>query len=159
MLINTGQKFDRLQKSVRLLALAGLFASYLAGLLPATALASSVTQGTANISGAVFNDLNRDGARNVGEAGVAGVAITAYDRDGNQVGTATTIAGGSYTLVPAGSGPWRLEFTNLPAGYQPSRVNMGTQNGTSTQFVSSLGTQASLGVIVPVANDAPAGRY
>ena len=65
------------------------------------------TQGTA-LSGTVFNDANRDSARNAGETGLAGVTVF-VDANGNGVfdageTSAITAADGSFTLpVPAGN--------------------------------------------------------
>lgn len=76
--------------------------------------------------------------------------MTAYDRNGTVAGTATTDANGLYTLTTTASGlmgPYRLEFTNLPAGYTPSRN--GTDNATGTQFVSAPAANINFGVARP----------
>ncbi|HQW34287.1 MAG TPA: SdrD B-like domain-containing protein, partial [Thermoflexales bacterium] len=90
------------------------------------------------ITGTVYADYNETGMKGTYDYGVAGVTVTAYDRYGNAVGSTTTNMSGTYSLTPSAAGPWRLEFTNLPAGYEPSRVYTGTQNGTSTQFINSV---------------------
>ncbi|OWK43206.1 hypothetical protein FRUB_02805 [Fimbriiglobus ruber] len=103
-------------------------------------------------TGSVFNDYNdngqydtaatiaNNGTGTVGAAvdtGVGGVTVTAYDSTGAAVGVATSAASGTYSLAATGTGPYRLEFTNLPAGYSPSA--QGTNNGTSVQFVADGG--------------------
>lgn len=93
------------------------------------------------ITGRVYVDLNDDGALTVNgtltEAGLGGVTVTLYDPSGAAVGSAVSGATGYYTITPSGSGPWRVEFTNLPVGYAPGQS--GAQNGTSTQFVTTVG--------------------
>ena len=101
-----------------------------------------------DITGNVFRDFNSNGVDDgVNEIGVAGVTVTAYDRDGVQRGTTTTDASGVYTLTTTGNGPYRIEFTDLPAGYEPS--SHGTGNGTSTQFVDAGATDVNFGINYP----------
>ena len=70
------------------------------------------------------------------DRGMAGVTVTVFDSGGVQRGTTTTDATGAYSLAAAGTGPYRVEFTTLPAGYRPSAVAAGaTGNGTTVQFV------------------------
>ena len=140
MLTRDGTKFDRLQKSVRLLALAGLLASYVAGLLPISAIAAPIAQSATTINGKVFRDFNSDGQINSSGAnsdiGVANVTVTIYNGTGAVVaGPLQTDNSGNYSVLPSTDGPYRVEFTNLPAGYVVGRS--GTQNGTSVQFVNS----------------------
>ena len=105
------------------------------------------------ISGVVFEDFNGNGARDTSttvpngggatgatavavDRGMAGVTVTVFDSGGVQRGTTTTDATGAYSLAAAGTGPYRVEFTTLPAGYRPSAVAAGaTGNGTTVQFV------------------------
>jgi uncharacterized repeat protein (TIGR01451 family) len=100
--------------------------------------APTVASGTL-ITGTVYRDVNSDGRITangvITETGVQSVTVTAYDRNGNVAGATTTAASGRYTLTTTAAGPWRVEFSDLPVGYEPSRS--GLQNGTSVQFVSS----------------------
>ncbi|MEZ4662710.1 MAG: SdrD B-like domain-containing protein, partial [Caldilineaceae bacterium] len=106
------------------------------------------------ISGMVFHDYNSDGQITTGavnDSGVSGVTVTAYDATDNALGSATTNATGHYDIQVAVGGPYRVVFTNLPEGYEPSRVYTGTQNGTTVQFINSA-AQASgvnLGILLP----------
>jgi hypothetical protein len=115
------------------------------------------------ITGTVFQDYNANGARdttttipNSGfgttgaavDRGVGGITVTAYDAGGAVVGAATTAADGTYTLNAAGTGPYRIEFTNLPAGYHPGP--RGANNGTSVQFVpDGNSSNVDLGIVFP----------
>ncbi|MEZ4664050.1 MAG: SdrD B-like domain-containing protein, partial [Caldilineaceae bacterium] len=106
--------------------------------------ASSVAPVAAGpISGNVFRDFNADGVdAGTGEPGVAGVTVTVYDPDGVARGSATTDANGNYTITPTGAGPYRVVFSNLPAGYYPTKRGAG--NGTSTQFVTTAGGASNI---------------
>ncbi len=104
---------------------------------------------TGTISGNVFQDYNYNGARdtaavivNNGEGtigvavdrGVQGITVTAYTSSGAVAGSAVTDASGNYSINTAGStGPYRVEFTNLPAGYSDAPVGPNTR--TTVQFV------------------------
>ncbi|MEM7128148.1 MAG: SdrD B-like domain-containing protein [Chloroflexota bacterium] len=94
----------------------------------------------AAISGTVFRDFNSDGELtangSITEIGLAGVTVTAYGPDGNAVGNTTSGSDGTYSLTPSTNGPWRIEFTDLPAGYEPSF--MGSDN-SSIQLVTTSG--------------------
>jgi predicted phosphodiesterase len=73
-------------------------------------LAAAVVSAT--VSGVVFDDANRNGKRDAGEAGIAGAVVS------DQHAVATTGKDGRYTLTPAGSrGPI---FVSLPDGWSAS---------------------------------------
>lgn len=110
------------------------------------------SQASGTISGRVFQDFNGNGtydttstinnASGTGTIGVAiddpvaGVQVRAYDSAGVNVttgGFATSAADGTYSLVATGTGPYRIEFSAIPAGYQPSaRSTDSVQGGTAT---------------------------
>ncbi|ADB50710.1 SdrD B-like domain-containing protein [Conexibacter woesei] len=123
---------------------APLIASALLLTLPALAAA-------APISGTAFEDFNDNGTRDSSPAvdsGVGGITVTAYGADGGAVASATTAADGTYTLnVPDGAGRVRVEFTGLPAGYQPARH--GTNSGTTVQFATGPASGVDVGVLQP----------
>ncbi len=127
-----------------------------AGPLPTARAAGAFT-------GQVFQDFNdngvrdttttitNDGAGNVGVAvdrGVAGITVTVYDSGNNNVGSDTTAADGTYLINATGVAPYRVEFTNLPAGYEPGA--QGTNNGTTVRFVNTNGASGiDLGINRP----------
>ncbi|MBL8297951.1 MAG: DUF11 domain-containing protein [Rhodanobacteraceae bacterium] len=110
----------------------------------------------ANISGNVFRDYDADGVADAGEPGLGGITVTAYDAAGNSVATATTFdqvcsgagtptaactaantpALGSYALVIASGGPFRVEFTG-EAATTFATAAFGSDNLTSVQFVAT----------------------
>jgi len=61
------------------------------------------------VSGVVFDDTNRNGTKDSGEAGIAGVAVS------NQDAVVTTDANGAFRLPSAGTG---VVFVSTPDGYR-----------------------------------------
>lgn len=74
----------------------------------AAALGSLLLQ-AAEVSGVVFEDANRNGVRDAGEPGIAGVAVS------NQDAVVTTDASGTFRLGDAGTG---VVFVSTPDGYR-----------------------------------------
>ncbi len=128
------------------------------------------------ISGKVFQDFNGNGtfdttttiANNgfgtVGVAidrGVPSVQVRAYNALGANVTTGSVVStdtSGNYSITTndVGTGPYRVEFTSLPAGYSPSvrsvdSVNGGTATdaGSTVQFVSTPVTNVNLAINYP----------
>ncbi|NOT62239.1 MAG: HYR domain-containing protein, partial [Acidobacteria bacterium] len=117
------------------------------------------------ITGVVYQDYNDNGRRDTAatitnadgtqlpvafDRGVAGVTVTAYAADGSEAGSATTGADGAYSINASGSGPYRLEFTNLPAGYFPSVV--GDNSRTNVRFISgATASNQDYGIVLPAA--------
>jgi len=112
---------------------------------------------TGNITGRVFQDFNGNGAYETSggsadqpsavDIGIAGVTVSAYDSAGAPTGTAVTAANGTYTLAASGTGPYRVEFTTIPAGYYPSARSVDSvaggsaaDAGSTVQFVSNGNT-------------------
>lgn len=133
-------------------------------LLPFAAYWNSQAAGT--YSGRVFQDYNGNGTYNTAgdvtnpavDRGIAGVTVTLYDSAGAAQGAANTIADGTFSIASTGTGPYRVEFTNIPAGYQPSARSTDSVNGGSTatdagstvQFVANAGdTNINLALNVP----------
>jgi len=98
------------------------------------------------VSGTVARDFNGNGVRDAGDVnagvpgdiGVAGVRAVAYDALGAEVGSGTTDDDGEYTIDTSGVAdgtPLRIEFSDLPDGFFPSRA--GADNGTTVQFVAA----------------------
>lgn len=105
------------------------------------------------ISGRVYQDFNGNGAYdttaglNSIDVGVAAVTVSAYDQNGAARGSTTTAANGTFSLAATGTGPYRIEFTTLPAGHTPSARSTdsvlggtATDSGSTVQFVNNLNT-------------------
>lgn len=125
---------------------------------------------TGTITGRAFQDFNGNGnfdttggtaAAPVSvDIGVGGVTVTAYDSNGASQGSTVTCTAlnnptafctgnnnGAYSLTAGGVGPYRLEFSTIPAGYTPSArstdsVAGGTtaNSGSTEQFVQNGAT-------------------
>lgn len=120
----------------------------------AAALALPAGASAATVTGTAFEDFNDNGARDSApmiDAGVGGIAVKAYGAGSAILAQDTTAPDGRFSLdVPDGSGRVRIEFTNLPAGYQPARH--GSDSGTTVQFVTVGGGTVSgvdVGVLRP----------
>ncbi|HMV47541.1 MAG TPA: SdrD B-like domain-containing protein, partial [Blastocatellia bacterium] len=114
------------------------------------------------IKGTVFQDYNANGKRddnagitNAGsgnsgvaiDRGLAEITVTAYSASAAVAGTAKTDAQGNYSLTASGDAPYRVEFTNLPAGFKPGPS--GLDSGTTVQFVSAnTADNVSLGLVL-----------
>lgn len=121
----------------------------------------------ANISGTVFQDYNDNGQIDISlapgtqaiDAGVGGMTVTVFDSLGANVGTAAScgvvVAGactgsnpGFYDIAVAGTAPYRVEFTGLPAGFQPAAQGAGS--ASTVQFVASATTaNIDVGINIP----------
>jgi hypothetical protein len=105
------------------------------------------------VSGRVYRDFNSDGQitanGTITDTGVANVRVTAYGASGAACGSTTSDSTGNYTFTPSCAGPWRLVFSDLPAGYEPT--THGMQNGTSVQFINTAAgaSNVNLGINVP----------
>lgn len=112
---------------------------------------------TGTISGKVFLDYNGSGTFETSgttvEPLVSGITVTVYDSAGAVQGAATTTAtadggGNNYSISATGTGPYRVEFTNVPAYLKPGVF--GTGAGTSVQFVADGNTpNVNLGLTDP----------
>ncbi len=99
-------------------------------------------------TGTVFRDDNFDGAQGASEVGVAGVTVTAFDAAGTARGSTVSAADGTYSLSMTGTGPYRIEFTTIPAFLTPGPV--GADSKTTVQFVPDGGAaNISLGLTYP----------
>ena len=91
-----------------------------------------------------------------------GITATAYDADGDMVGSALSGADGTYELPVAGafSADLRIEFSGWPDEYEPAFAAQGAEppsvlgaNDTSVQFVTLDGagdaTGVDFGLVIP----------
>ena len=116
------------------------------------------------VTGTVFQDFNGNGifdtAATIANQGtgtvrvavdrsLAGVTVTGFDAAGNSIGSTTTTANGTYSLATPGAGQYRVQFSNIPAGFfDTAQGSTGTFYGTTAQFVGNGGT-ANLGLVNP----------
>lgn len=119
---------------------------------PTTISPYCITYG--NLSGRVFEDHNANGRLDAGatgtatDRGVGGVTVRAYDSAGAVVGSVVSSADGSWrmNIVSSASRDLRVEFTTLPAGYEPGSL---TSTGGVVQFVGMCDEGVDLAVQIP----------
>jgi uncharacterized repeat protein (TIGR01451 family) len=114
-----------------------------------------------NITGTVFQDFNANGVMNTSgvwpdmaiDAGIESVSVNAFAAGSVAAdATATTDANGAYTLTGLTAGAlYRVEFTNLPAGFAPSAVGSSgststPSNASSVQFAAAGTSNVSFGI-------------
>jgi SdrD B-like domain len=100
------------------------------------------------IGGAVFNDFDADGVREVNEKGAPDIVVRAFNTANTQVATATTNASGNYKLTGLTAGQaYRLEFTWADTYLQSGA--QGSSSASSIQFVNAGTCNANFGVNLP----------
>ncbi len=83
---------------------------------------------SSSVAGAVFVDVNKNGIRDAGEPGIAGVSVTLTGNDAGGtpvVRTLTTAADGSYSFDSLLGGTYRIEELQ-PTGYSDGDDTMGS---------------------------------
>jgi hypothetical protein len=115
--------------------------------LPANPLSTTGGHGTL----ASFNLTWSNAIGLANDTGVGGITVTVTGSDGFSQ-SMTTAANGSYSINdPSGitTGPqttqYRIEFTNLPAGFTDGPV--GPNSATDVQFVTGSAANADLGIV------------
>jgi hypothetical protein len=78
--------------------------------------------GLANLTGVVWNDVNRDGIHNGNEEGIPNVTVDLFDSDDTFVNTAMTDADGRYQFINLAPGEYYVAVLP-PAGYVFSPQN------------------------------------
>ncbi len=99
-------------------------------------VANSYIGPESTISGVVFEDTNENGARDVGEAGVAGVTVTL-----DEANPLITPADGSYTFSDVSQGEHTVEAT-VPAGYVATNSTVNIFVSPGNEYVVNLGIKA-----------------
>ncbi|WP_016952819.1 SdrD B-like domain-containing protein [Anabaena sp. PCC 7108] len=104
---------------------------------------------TASLGNFVFYDVNNNGIQEASEAGVEGVTVTLIGGgvDGlisttadNTTITTTTNSGGRYNFSGLTPGQeYQVEFSNLPAGYQFTQADAGTDDALDSDANTSTG--------------------
>ncbi|HCY8086134.1 TPA: carboxypeptidase regulatory-like domain-containing protein, partial [Staphylococcus aureus] len=108
----------------------------------------------------VWQDTNKNGVQELGEKGVGNVTVTVFDNNTNtKVGEAVTKEDGSYLIPNLPNGDYRVEFSNLPQGYEVTPSKQGNNEELDSNGVSSVITvngkdnlSADLGIYKPKYN-------
>jgi uncharacterized repeat protein (TIGR01451 family) len=131
--------------------------------LPALFSGTALVRAQAAVSGRVFQDYNNSGSFDAGRtlanngAGtytvaedipIGGVTVTIFGPAGTPIGSGLTGPDGQYSILPNAPGPYRVEFSAFPPGFQPGAF--GAQNASTVQFVDAAGgTGVDLGINLP----------
>jgi uncharacterized repeat protein (TIGR01451 family) len=116
---------------------------------------------TSQITGTVFQDFNSNGVMNTSgtapdyavDVGVPAVTVSAYAAgSATAVATAATTVSGTYTLTGLTAGTmYRVEFTNLPSGFEPAAQGTSgstsiASNASSVQFAAAGTSNVSFAI-------------
>ncbi|HCT3138914.1 TPA: carboxypeptidase regulatory-like domain-containing protein, partial [Staphylococcus aureus] len=108
----------------------------------------------------VWEDTNKNGVQELGGKGVGNVTVTVFDNNTNtKVGEAVTKEDGSYLIPNLPNGDYRVEFSNLPKGYEVTPSKQGNNEELDSNGLSSVITvngkdnlSADLGIYKPKYN-------
>ena len=92
------------------------------------------------LTGSVYNDVNNNGVRDVGEAGYAGqtIVLSGTNDLGQPVNTTvTTDATGNYTFAGLRPGSYAIAQPNAPPGTLNGRTTAGSAGGTATPVTTT----------------------
>ncbi len=92
-----------------------------------------------SIGDKVWNDTDKDGIQDPGEAGLPGVTVNLYDCQGILKATTTTGPNGEYAFSNVNPGSYYVEFVLLP-GYVFSTKDAGSNDATDSDADVTLGT-------------------
>lgn len=108
---------------------------------PTNTPTSTPTTGTAQLGNRVWNDANRNGILDTGEVGVPGVTIALVSGcSGTTVlGSRTSDANGYFGFANLAPGQYRLQVSNLPAGFVFSPQNQGTNEAADSDANPATG--------------------
>ncbi|HAR6740166.1 TPA: MSCRAMM family adhesin SdrD, partial [Staphylococcus aureus] len=117
-------------------------------------------QEVCKIGNYVWEDTNKNGIQELGEVGVKGVTVVAYDNKTNkEVGRTITDEKGGYLIPNLPNGDYRVEFSNLPKGYEVTPSKQGNNEELDSNGLSSVITvngkdnlSADLGIYKPKYN-------
>ncbi len=106
---------------------------------PAVEVTITNIEKTYKLGDYVWYDDNKNGIQDAGEKGVEGVKVTLFDKDGNKLAETTTDANGKYVFEGLSNGTYTVKFSNLPAGYQPTTSNVGTNDLVDSDGLTPTG--------------------
>ncbi|MFC0406608.1 SdrD B-like domain-containing protein [Roseomonas elaeocarpi] len=89
----------------------------------------------------VFNDLDGNGIRDTGEAGVAGATVRLLDADGAVVATTVTGTGGTYSFTGVAPGQYQVQFV-APTGTAFTAQDQGTNDAVDSDANVTTGRSA-----------------
>jgi uncharacterized repeat protein (TIGR01451 family) len=106
----------------------------------------------ASLGNFVWLDTNGNGIQDGGETGVPGVTVELLDLGNNVVATDTTDANGFYLFENLSPGSYAVRFSDLPAGYEFSPPDQGTDDALDSDPNPATGTTV-VTTLAPGEND------
>lgn len=91
----------------------------------------------------VWFDANNNGLQDSGEKGVPGVSVALLNAAGNVISTTVTDKDGLYRFVNLANGTYYVRFSNLPAGFSFSPVNVGANDAADSDADPGTGVTGS----------------
>ncbi len=92
----------------------------------------------------VWEDLDADGVRDAGEAGIAGATVQLLGANGAQIDSTTTGADGSYAFVSKPPGTYSVRFVTPGGGFEASPANQGGNDALDSDAVGGVTQQVTL---------------
>jgi hypothetical protein len=103
-----------------------------------------------NIGGVVFNDYNTDGFMADTEPGLDSVLVYLYECNNPiPVDSVWTDANGAYVFPSLGHFPYRVEFVPVADSCYMKPAFVGTQSGSTVQFIESANCNVKVGFFYP----------
>ncbi len=100
---------------------------------------------TGAIGNYVWFDTDGNGTQGAGEKGISGVGVNLLDATtGAIIATTTTDANGFYLFPNLPAGDYKVQFTNLPAGFTFTTQTNGTADGSDADPISGITPTISL---------------
>lgn len=85
-----------------------------------------------SIGDKVWDDTNKNGIQDEGEAPVSDVTVTLLDSEGNEVATTVTDENGNYLFPDLDLGDYTVVFSNLPEGFEFTQQDAGDDDATDS---------------------------
>lgn len=125
-------------------------------------LDAGIFQPVASLGDFVWDDTNKDGIRDAGETGIAGVEVTLTDCNDNFVASTNTLGDGSYGFSGLNPGTYKVSFnmTTLPSGYVFTQQYQGGDDTQDSDVNPTSGMTDCITLVAGENNpDIDAGAY
>jgi uncharacterized repeat protein (TIGR01451 family) len=104
---------------------------------------------TSSLGDIVWIDVNNNGLQDIGEVGVSGVTVNLIDPNTNsQLATTITDGLGHYIFTNLDGGFYKVQFSNLPAGYTftSQGLNIEDENNSDANVTTGMTNTIPLGI-------------
>ena len=91
-----------------------------------------------SIGDLVWEDMNFNGVRDSGEAGIANVTVRLLDANNNVLATTVTNSSGNYLFNNLNAGNYKIEVVE-PSGYYATKANIGSNDAVDSDVDTTYG--------------------